>query len=91
MGKKKPAKKDAKKDKKKQKKSAKAKEKSKRSKPKKTARKAQPVEISHEQRLDMIRTAAYYLAEKRRFHSGLEMEDWLAAEKEIAARFPFRG
>ena len=89
MGKKKPAKKD----KKKQEKPAKVKEKSKktkRSKSKKAARKEQPAEISHQQRLEMIRTAAYYLAEKRRFHSGLEMEDWLEAEKEIGERFTLR-
>ncbi len=89
MGKKKPADKD----KKKPKKSSKVKDKSKkakRSKAKKSARKEKPAEISHEERLEMIRTAAYYLAEKRRFHSGLEMEDWLEAEKEIRERFPLR-
>jgi hypothetical protein len=31
----------------------------------------------------MIAEAAYYRAEKRGFASGMELEDWLAAEKEI--------
>jgi hypothetical protein len=33
----------------------------------------------------MIRTAAYYRAQRRRFESGHELEDWLAAESEIDA------
>lgn len=32
---------------------------------------------------EMIREAAYYRAEKRGFAPGEELEDWLAAEKEI--------
>jgi hypothetical protein len=85
MGKKKPGKKD----KKEQKKAARTKDKgkkAKRTKPKKT----QPPQVSHEQRLEMIRTAAYYLAEKRAFHSEGELEDWLRAEQEIEGRFPSR-
>ena len=35
---------------------------------------------------DMIATAAYYRAEQRGFHSGYEMEDWLAAEAEVDSR-----
>jgi hypothetical protein len=31
----------------------------------------------------MIKDAAYYLAEKREFISGHELEDWLKAEMEI--------
>ena len=31
----------------------------------------------------MIAEAAYYLAERRRFETGHELEDWLAAEIEI--------
>lgn len=31
----------------------------------------------------MIKTAAYFLAEKRGFISGHELEDWLKAEMEI--------
>lgn len=34
----------------------------------------------------MIAEAAYYRAEKRGFEAGHEVEDWLAAEREIAAR-----
>lgn len=32
----------------------------------------------------MISQAAYYLAEHRGFQSGHELEDWLAAEREIS-------
>jgi hypothetical protein len=32
---------------------------------------------------DMIREAAYYLAESRSFEAGRELEDWLAAELQI--------
>ena len=31
----------------------------------------------------MIATAAYYLAERRNFAPGYELEDWLAAERQI--------
>ncbi len=31
----------------------------------------------------MIATAAYYLAERRHFESGHELEDWLTAERQI--------
>jgi len=34
-------------------------------------------------RHDMIREAAYYLAESRSFEAGCELEDWLAAELQI--------
>lgn len=34
----------------------------------------------------MIAEAAYYRAERRGFHTGYEIEDWLAAEAEIMAR-----
>ncbi len=36
-----------------------------------------------EQLRTMIRTAAYFLAEKRGFASGQELEDWLKAEIEV--------
>ena len=36
-------------------------------------------------REDMVRTAAYYRAERRGFAPGFEWEDWLAAEAELAA------
>jgi len=35
--------------------------------------------------VDMIATAAYYLAEQRRFEPGHELEDWLVAEQRIRA------
>jgi hypothetical protein len=35
------------------------------------------------QRKSLIAEAAYYRAEKRGFAPGEELEDWLAAEKEI--------
>lgn len=39
-------------------------------------------EMEHEVR-HMIEEAAYYLAEKRGFHPGYEMQDWLQAEKQV--------
>jgi hypothetical protein len=39
--------------------------------------------VAEEKRQDMIREAAYYKAEKRRFAPGHEAEDWAAAEREI--------
>jgi len=35
-------------------------------------------------REDMVRTAAYYRAERRGFAPGYEWEDWLAAEAEVS-------
>jgi hypothetical protein len=35
------------------------------------------------QRKAMIAEAAYYRAQKRGFPAGMELDDWLAAEKEI--------
>ncbi len=34
----------------------------------------------------MIAEAAYYIAEKREFHPGNELEDWLAAEREVSRK-----
>jgi hypothetical protein len=39
-----------------------------------------------EERHAMIANAAWFRAEKRAFAPGHEMEDWLAAEREIDAR-----
>ncbi len=47
------------------------------------AMKPQTTKISHEERLEMIRTAAYYLAQKRSYSGESELDDWLTAEKEI--------
>jgi hypothetical protein len=33
----------------------------------------------------MIATAAYYLAERRNFEPGHELDDWLEAERQIHA------
>jgi len=33
----------------------------------------------------MVAVAAYYLAERRNFEPGHELEDWLAAEAEVLA------
>lgn len=51
---------------------------------KKTA--PQKVAVSPEQRYHMISTAAYFLAERRGFAGGYEMQDWITAEAEIDAR-----
>ncbi len=48
---------------------------------------AVPGELNLEKRLEMIRTAAYHLAEQRGFHPGLEMDDWLLAEQDIEEVF----
>jgi DNA-directed RNA polymerase len=38
--------------------------------------------VTPEQRYQMIATAAYFLAERRGFAGGYEMQDWIAAEAE---------
>jgi hypothetical protein len=40
---------------------------------------------SPEERYHMICTAAYFIAEKRGFEGGYEMNDWIAAEAQIDA------
>ena len=42
-----------------------------------------PIRLSATERELMIRMAAYYRAQQRRFEPGHEVEDWLAAEAEI--------
>lgn len=44
--------------------------------------------ISDDERRALIAEAAYLLAEARGFAPGGELADWLAAEQDIAARFP---
>ena len=39
-----------------------------------------------EERHRLIAEAAYFMAEKRAFEPGRELDDWLAAEREINAR-----
>lgn len=48
------------------------------------AKKAPPVSPEH--RYHMIATAAYFLAERRGFAGGYQMQDWIAAEAEIDAQ-----
>lgn len=59
------------------------------SKAKKKARqkekKVKKQKVSPEQRLEMISTAAYYIAERHGFTPGESQADWRAAEKEIDA------
>lgn len=38
-------------------------------------------------RAELVRLAAYFRAERRGFAPGYEVEDWLAAELEVAAKF----
>lgn len=45
-----------------------------------------PPPIGAEERQRMIAQAAYYRAEHRNFEPGHEVEDWLAAEKEVELR-----
>ncbi len=81
-------KKDKDEDKKKGKKTSSKKRDVKIKKPKKDKGKAAKTskrkKVSAEERIDMIRTAAYYLAEKRGHHGNYELDDWIAAEKEIS-------
>ena len=42
--------------------------------------------LTADERLQMIRTAAYFRAERRGFAPGHEAEDWLAAEAEVEAQ-----
>ena len=43
-----------------------------------------PTRMDDMPREQMIAEAAYYIAQKRGFAPGYELEDWLAAEAEIA-------
>lgn len=43
-----------------------------------------PTGAAHEARQAKIAEAAYYLAEKRGFAPGRELDDWLSAETDIA-------
>ena len=42
-------------------------------------------------REDLIRTAAYFRAERRGFAPGAELEDWLEAEREVDRWIETRG
>jgi hypothetical protein len=43
-------------------------------------------EVSNEEKFRLIAEAAYFRSEKRSFAPGYELEDWLAAETELASR-----
>ncbi|MCX8085354.1 MAG: DUF2934 domain-containing protein [Rhodocyclaceae bacterium] len=45
--------------------------------------KAPAVTLTPEQRRCYVEVAAYYIAERRGFHGGSELDDWLQAEAEI--------
>jgi hypothetical protein len=47
------------------------------------AEKADAGAVSPEERHQMIAVAAYYLAERRGFCPGYEIQDWCAAEQEV--------
>jgi hypothetical protein len=51
--------------------------------PVRTVTRRKIVSAEGETREQMIRTAAYLLAQRRGFRPGGELEDWLAAEREI--------
>jgi hypothetical protein len=42
--------------------------------------------LTEEQQRSLIAIAAYYLAERRHFEPGHELEDWLAAEMQIGSK-----
>jgi hypothetical protein len=51
-------------------------------------RKTIPMEVSIEERYQLISKAAYFRAEQRSFAPGHELEDWLEAEAEIERNLP---
>lgn len=53
-----------------------------------TARPKRTRRINDEERIEMIRVAAYHIAAKRGFGPGSELDDWLMAEQTIAQTFP---
>jgi hypothetical protein len=46
---------------------------------------AQVESLTEEQQRSLVAIAAYYLAERRNFEPGHELEDWLAAEMQIGS------
>lgn len=47
--------------------------------------------LSEDERRRMVAEAAYYRAQQRGFTAGGEVDDWLAAEREITQRFEASG
>ena len=41
------------------------------------------VAVPHDQRRHYVEMAAYYIAERRGFHGGSELDDWVQAEVEV--------
>jgi hypothetical protein len=56
--------------------------------PRKAAGKQAPARpiATAEERAELVRMAAYFRAERRGFAAGYEIEDWLAAEAEVAEK-----
>lgn len=54
-------------------------------KPAKAPAKKTGISVSPEQRYHMIATASYFLAERRGFATGHEMDDWATAEAQVEA------
>jgi hypothetical protein len=50
---------------------------------KEVAQKTAPVIVSPDHRKHMIATAAYFIAQRRGFSGGYEVQDWITAEIEI--------
>jgi hypothetical protein len=50
-----------------------------------------PQKISEEERRKLIAEAAFYLAERRNFEPGHELEDWVEAEAEVNERLTKAG
>ncbi len=46
--------------------------------------------VDAKERYQMVAREAYFLAEKRGFTAGKELEDWIVAEKTVAARLAGR-
>ena len=51
-----------------------------------SAPKPPPNSLRRQDRLAMIAEAAYFAAQSRGFEPGHELEDWIAAEKEVDRR-----
>ena len=57
-------------------------------KPKPAVRTDVQTSLTESDRMRMVELAAFFRAERRGFVAGFEVEDWLAAEAEIAAQIP---
>jgi hypothetical protein len=57
-------------------------------KPKPAVRTDVETSLTESDRMRMVELAAFFRAERRGFAAGFEVEDWLAAEAEIAVQIP---